>query len=274
MNPGSPFVVERLVRAVFRRSWPWRWRYGLAVVAVAAAGLTRASLSGSLGDRSPFQTFVLAVLLSAIAGGLGPGLFATFLGGIVVAYMYLPPSPSLAVDTPGDVIRLGLFALEGVVSSAAGEIVHRALRREERLVRGLGGLRVLLSGSSRVRPSGEQPTYVEPLSDRELEVAALLASGLRNDEIAARLFVSRNTVKTHLAHIYSKLGVRSRTEAVARCLELGLFDQWSAPGALTAPAASSIPAASSPVAPPRPAPSIAGPTAGTAPPPTHLDFPA
>ncbi len=246
-------------------------------------GIPGASHSWVTHDRSPFQTFVLAVLLSAIAGGLGPGLFATFLGGIVVAYMYLPPSPALAVDTPGDVIRLGLFALEGVLSSAAGEIVHRALRREEHLVRGLGGLRVLLSGESGVHPPSEQPTYVEPLSGREFEVASLLASGLRNDEIAARLFVSRNTVKTHLAHIYSKLGVRSRTEAVARCLELGLFDHVGAPAGSAEPPAplppaapASVPAAASSglrAVPSAPA-GIAVPTPGQASPPTHLDSPA
>lgn len=267
MRPGFPFVIERLAHAFFRRSWPWR--YGLAVIAVALAAATRASLSGSLGDRSPFQTFVLAALVSAIAGGLGPGLLATFLGGIVVAYMYLPPSATIAVDTPGDLIRLGLFALEGLLSSAAGEIVHRALRREERVLHGLGGLRVLLNGGSAVTPPGEPPAYVEPLSDRELEVARLLASGLRNDEIAGRLFVSRNTVKTHLAHIYSKLGVRSRTEAVARCLELGLFARPD--GHREGP----VRATPEDHAPPLPAPPVAGPTAAVpARPPTHLDFPA
>ncbi len=53
------------------------------------------------------------------------------------------------------------------------------------------------------------------LSPRELEVLQLVAAGRSNDEVAGELFVSRATVKTHLAHIFTKLGVDSRTAAVA-----------------------------------------------------------
>jgi LuxR family maltose regulon positive regulatory protein len=65
-------------------------------------------------------------------------------------------------------------------------------------------------------------TLVEPLSDRELEVLALVAQGLSNREIAERLFITVGTVKTHAHNIYGKLGVNRRTEAVARAQELGL----------------------------------------------------
>ena len=62
-----------------------------------------------------------------------------------------------------------------------------------------------------------------PLSSRELIVARYLASRLTNKEIAAELFVSNNTLKTHIKRIYQKLGVSSRTEAVAEARRLGLF---------------------------------------------------
>lgn len=60
------------------------------------------------------------------------------------------------------------------------------------------------------------------LSDRELEVLQALAAGLANKEIAARLHVSPNTVKTHLANLFAKLGARRRTEAIRRARELGI----------------------------------------------------
>jgi len=63
---------------------------------------------------------------------------------------------------------------------------------------------------------------VEPLSDRELDVLRLLAGGQTNQEIANGLYVSVNTVKTHLKNIYGKLGVRSRRKAVAEAKKLGL----------------------------------------------------
>jgi LuxR family maltose regulon positive regulatory protein len=64
---------------------------------------------------------------------------------------------------------------------------------------------------------------VEPLSERELEVLRLVAEGLTNREIAARLYLSLNTVKGHTRNIYGKLGVHSRTQAVARARALGLL---------------------------------------------------
>jgi LuxR family maltose regulon positive regulatory protein len=61
---------------------------------------------------------------------------------------------------------------------------------------------------------------IEPLSERELEVLKLVARGLTNREIASRLFLSLNTVKAHTRNIYGKLGVHSRTQAVARARSL------------------------------------------------------
>ena len=62
-----------------------------------------------------------------------------------------------------------------------------------------------------------------PLSGRELTVVRYLASRLTYKEIAAELFVSNNTLKTHVKRIYQKLGVSSRMEAVTEARRLGLF---------------------------------------------------
>ena len=64
---------------------------------------------------------------------------------------------------------------------------------------------------------------MDPISERELEVLYLIAAGLSNREIADKLFISLNTVKTHTKNINSKLGVNSRIKAVARAKELGLL---------------------------------------------------
>jgi ATP/maltotriose-dependent transcriptional regulator MalT len=63
----------------------------------------------------------------------------------------------------------------------------------------------------------------EPLSERELEVLALIAAGESNREIAIKLFVSTSTVKTHVNNLFRKLGARSRTQALARARELDLL---------------------------------------------------
>jgi LuxR family maltose regulon positive regulatory protein len=65
--------------------------------------------------------------------------------------------------------------------------------------------------------------WVEPLSEREREVLALVAEGLSNQEIAARLIVGVSTVKKHINNIFGKLAVRSRTQALARARELNLL---------------------------------------------------
>jgi LuxR family maltose regulon positive regulatory protein len=64
---------------------------------------------------------------------------------------------------------------------------------------------------------------IEPLSERELEVLRLIAAGLSNQEIAHRLIISLNTVKTHVKNLYGKLGTGNRTQAIARARELGLL---------------------------------------------------
>lgn len=71
-----------------------------------------------------------------------------------------------------------------------------------------------------------QPTaslLVEPLSERECEVLCLLAEGLSNRQIAGRLYLSIRTVKFHTGNIYSKLGVKRRTEAIAQARKLGIL---------------------------------------------------
>jgi LuxR family maltose regulon positive regulatory protein len=64
---------------------------------------------------------------------------------------------------------------------------------------------------------------IEPLSQRELEVLGLIAAGLSNQQIADQTYVAVSTVKWHIRNIYGKLGVKSRTQAIARARELDLL---------------------------------------------------
>jgi LuxR family transcriptional regulator, maltose regulon positive regulatory protein len=85
-------------------------------------------------------------------------------------------------------------------------------------------LGTLLAAFPRQGPRPRRTGLIEPLSERELEVLRLLAAGRSNAEMAAELFVEQSTVKTHLIHLYRKLGAHSRTQTVARARALGLLD--------------------------------------------------
>ncbi|NRQ33730.1 response regulator transcription factor [Nonomuraea sp. NN258] len=111
----------------------------------------------------------------------------------------------LLKDTPRTELRRAVLAAargETVLSPAvAGILVQRARTPEQRTV-----------------------------SPRELEILALIARGATNREIAANLFITEATVKTHLLHVFAKLGVNDRAAAVAAAYERGLLKPSSDPG--------------------------------------------
>ncbi len=87
-------------------------------------------------------------------------------------------------------------------------------------------VRRLLAAFESPRPSAEpspEPPLLAPLTAREKEVLGLIASGLSNREIANRLFVEVSTVKSYANSIFRKLGVQSRTQAVAEARALHLI---------------------------------------------------
>jgi DNA-binding NarL/FixJ family response regulator len=115
--------------------------------------------------------------------------------------------------------------LSAIEAGATGYLLKDAPRAELlRAVRAAARGEAVLSPSVATRLIDRvRSPDADPLSQRELEVLELVAGGSTNREAAARLFVSEATVKTHLLHIYAKLGVSDRTAAVAAAFNRGLL---------------------------------------------------
>jgi LuxR family maltose regulon positive regulatory protein len=124
---------------------------------------------------------------------------------------------ALAQGAPGGFIRL--FIDEG---TPMAELLARAAAQGIMPDYARQLLAALPSQETRPAAEASGQALIEPLSERELEVLALVAAGLSNAQISERLFLALSTVKGHNRNIFGKLGVRRRTEAVARARELGL----------------------------------------------------
>ncbi|HXJ25321.1 MAG TPA: response regulator transcription factor [Streptosporangiaceae bacterium] len=121
-------------------------------------------------------------------------------------------------DTDSDVVR-------AVEAGATGYLLKDSPREDLlRAVRAAARGEAALSPSVATRLLGQvRAPAQEPLSQREFEVLELVARGATNREAAAKLFISEATVKTHLLHIYAKLGVSDRAAAVAEGFQRGLL---------------------------------------------------
>lgn len=134
------------------------------------------------------------------------------------------------LGVPSRVLVLTTYATDSDVgpaieAGATGYLLKDALPEElTRAVRLAARGETVLSPSVATRLVGRVRAPTVSLSDRELEILRLIAAGSTNREAAARLFVSEATVKTHVLHIYAKLGVNDRAAAVAAGFRRGLLD--------------------------------------------------
>ena len=97
----------------------------------------------------------------------------------------------------------------------------RVVARGEALLAPQITRRLIAEFSRRLHPTA-RPERLEVLTQRELDVLKLVARGLSNVEIAEELYVAETTVRTHVAHILTKLGLRDRVQAVVLAYEVGL----------------------------------------------------
>ncbi|MBD7981341.1 MULTISPECIES: LuxR C-terminal-related transcriptional regulator [Oerskovia] len=114
--------------------------------------------------------------------------------------------------------------LAAIEAGATGYLLKDAPTDElTAAIRAAAAGQVALGPSVQRRLLGRMRAPGVSLSLRELEVLGLVAQGLSNDEVARELFLSKATVKSHLVHVYEKLGVDSRTAAVAEARRQGLL---------------------------------------------------
>jgi len=144
----------------------------------------------------------------------------------------LDPAPRVLVVTTFDVDE---YVYEALQAGASGFLLKNAppedLVRAIHVVAGGDALlspqvtrRVIEQFGRRPPQSLTRPPALDELTEREAEVLTLVARGLSNAEIAERLFVSAGTVKTHVARIFMKLGLRDRAQAVVLAYESGIVE--------------------------------------------------
>ena len=190
-------------------------------------------------NRAPLRTPPAAVPgMEALRQFLEREIRAALDAGWIDRRIELLILESLYWNARNDPERAASSLFEALVLAQPGGYIRRFVDEGEPaflLLKGIAGkeseldpyIRRLLAaqtatGATR-SPAQAGRQLVEPLSVRELEVLRLLADGCTNAEIAHKLVITLNTTKKHLTHVFGKLDVTSRAEAVARAKELGLL---------------------------------------------------
>jgi two-component system, NarL family, response regulator YdfI len=194
-----------------------RSRRGLETL-LNAAGVETVGLAADLNGASDEAAEKHAEVILADAG---QDALEEWIAEFQEAGMTAGPPVLLIFDEQGANVaaRAVQAGVRGVLPSDAGaEQIVSAL---DAVSKGLVVLHPMEVGAAQPARS-EQAELIEPLTPREREVLQMLAGGLGNKEIAARMKISEHTAKFHVAQILGKLGASSRTEAVAIGMRVGL----------------------------------------------------
>jgi ABC-2 type transport system permease protein len=215
-------VVLRTEFRLFRREPGavfWIFLFPTLLLAILGSIPSFREADKSLGGLRPVDAYVpIAVLIALIMSGV-QSLRQVLTGhrerGILRRMRLTPVRPSALLSA--QMVVQGTVAL----ASALLALVVGRLAFDVRLPEQPAGyLLALLLATGSALALG---SVVSALSAREREVLALVATGTSNREIARELFISEATVKTHLTHLYAKLGVNDRAAAVAVAYDRGIL---------------------------------------------------
>ena len=182
-------------------------------------GLTHPRLLIARGKKDEAAEVLKAIYETASQSGWGYGMIV-----VRILQSLATKTTEEAMRFISDALRMGKPEgfLRGFIDAGKGiipllqEAARRGLEKAyvSEILAGVGE-KAKLTGAG-------AGSMVEALSEREMEVLRLVTVGMSNREIAAKLFISAGTAKTHIHHVCGKLGVRNRTEAAVRARELGL----------------------------------------------------
>jgi DNA-binding NarL/FixJ family response regulator len=144
----------------------------------------------------------------------------------------------LAADRAARVLILTTFDLDEYVYEALRAGASGFVLKDDPAEQLIAAVRTVAAGDALLSPAvtkqvikqflrvprPEPPRELEELTAREREILRLIADGLSNAEIGDQLFISETTVKTHVTHIFQKLGLRDRVQAVVLAYQTGLFE--------------------------------------------------
>jgi DNA-binding NarL/FixJ family response regulator len=148
---------------------------------------------------------LLVVLTTADVAGFVVGIVTAAVAAAAIDLWIVGHGSSGVVPQAHDAVALALFVIASITGCALITRLRPAVPAPSGLI------------------APQRHPEIEPITERELGVLELLNMGLSNDDIARHLVVSTNTVKSHLEHLYGKLGVSSRGRAVAEAHRRGLI---------------------------------------------------